>query len=148
MTEKIELAPIGEVRNKARRPMTAGWGGVQSEIILYEEVLDCIQGLDGFSHLIILFWMHEVDDHGRQTKRISLSLSNSRRIKLGGLATRTQARPNPIGMSVVRLVSQKDGILKVDGLDAIDGTPVLDVKPYLPPYDAFQNATMPGWAIS
>jgi len=146
-SSNIELTSIGEVRNNIKNPMPSGWGGVQSEIVLYNEFMDCIQGLEGFSHLIVLFWMHLVDESGREIKYMPMSVNNGQRIELGVLATRTQARPNPIGVTVVKLLSQRYGILKVEGLDAIDGTPILDIKPYLPPYDSFPDATMPGWAI-
>ena len=63
----------------------------------------------------------------------------------GVLATRSQRRPNPIGVSVVAVVQRRKGVLRVQGLDAIDGTPVLDIKPYLPPYDSVPDARMPDW---
>jgi tRNA-Thr(GGU) m(6)t(6)A37 methyltransferase TsaA len=65
---------------------------------------------------------------------------------LGIFATRTQLRPNPIGVSVVPLLARKGNVLRVRGLDAIDGTPVLDVKPYIPHYDSVPQATIPAWA--
>ncbi|MSQ15139.1 MAG: tRNA (N6-threonylcarbamoyladenosine(37)-N6)-methyltransferase TrmO [Dehalococcoidia bacterium] len=145
-TGEIQLTPIGQVRNKVKKPLSQGWGGIQSEIVLYDEFLECIQGLEGFSHLIVVFWMHLVDETGRTTKRTNLSINKGQQIELGVLATRTQARPNPIGVAVVRLMEQKGSTLSVEQLDAIDGTPVLDIKPYLPPYDSFPNALMPGWA--
>jgi tRNA (Thr-GGU) A37 N-methylase len=64
----------------------------------------------------------------------------------GILATRSQLRPNPIGVSVVAIQHRRKGVLRVLGLDAIDGTPVLDLKPYLPPYDAVPDAGLPPWA--
>jgi tRNA (Thr-GGU) A37 N-methylase len=65
---------------------------------------------------------------------------------LGIFATRTQLRPNPIGVSIVPLLARKGNELRVRGLDAIDGTPVLDVKPYIPHYDSVPQATIPAWA--
>jgi tRNA (Thr-GGU) A37 N-methylase len=62
------------------------------------------------------------------------------------LALRTPARPNPIGVSAVRLLAVRGNVLEVAGLDAVHGTPVLDVKPYLPPYDAIPDARMPDWS--
>ena len=64
----------------------------------------------------------------------------------GVLATRSQLRPSPIGVSVVRLLKRRRNILRVEGLDAIDGTPVLDIKPYFPNYDAVPGAGIPQWA--
>jgi tRNA (Thr-GGU) A37 N-methylase len=65
----------------------------------------------------------------------------------GVLATRSQLRPNGIGVSVVKVVHRRKNVLRVTGLDAINGTPVLDIKPYLPEYDAVPDATLPSWAI-
>ena len=65
---------------------------------------------------------------------------------LGVLATRTQLRPNPIGVSIVPLLARKGNELRVRGLDAIDRTPVLDIKPYIPHYDSVAQATIPAWA--
>jgi tRNA (Thr-GGU) A37 N-methylase len=63
------------------------------------------------------------------------------------LATRSQLRPNSIGVSVAEVVHRRKAVLRVRGLDALNGSPVLDVKPYLPEYDAVPNATLPPWAI-
>lgn len=63
---------------------------------------------------------------------------------VGIFAQRAKDRPNPIGITAVRVVSVADGVLTVEGLDAIDGTPVLDIKPYYPAYDR-RNASVPEW---
>jgi tRNA-Thr(GGU) m(6)t(6)A37 methyltransferase TsaA len=65
----------------------------------------------------------------------------------GVLATRSQLRPNPIGTSVVKVLRRRKSVLRVQGLDALDGTPVLDIKPYLPAYDAVPEAVLPPWAV-
>ena len=63
----------------------------------------------------------------------------------GVLATRTQYRPNPIGVKTVKLLERHGNVLKVTGLDALDGTPVFDIKPYDPGYDAVPGARVPQW---
>jgi tRNA (Thr-GGU) A37 N-methylase len=63
----------------------------------------------------------------------------------GVLASRSQLRPNPLGVSVVQIVHRRKAVLRVQGLDALDGTPVLDIKPYLPSYDAVPEAKLPPW---
>lgn len=146
-TDKIaELTAIGEVRNRVKEPRSEGWGGVVSDIVIYEAFREAVQGLEDFSHLIVLFWMHLVGQDGRDLRKVRLRLGGGREIELGVLATRSQSRPNPIGVSVVKLLDSREGTLRVEGLDAIDGTPVLDIKPYLPPYDSFPKATVPAWA--
>ena len=64
---------------------------------------------------------------------------------VGVFATRSPARPNPIGMATVKLLECHDNVLKVIGLDAVDGTPVLDIKPYIPGYDSPNEAKTPDW---
>ncbi len=98
-----------------------------------------LQGLDGFSHLILLYWMHEATE-------VALSFippfdSTPR----GVFATRAPARPNPIALSVVRFDGMEaDGRLRVFNLDCINGTVLLDVKPYLATTDSEPEASM-GW---
>jgi tRNA (Thr-GGU) A37 N-methylase len=65
----------------------------------------------------------------------------------GVLATRSQLRPNSLGVSVVPVVHRRQAVLRVQGLDALNGSPVLDIKPYLPQYDAVPGATLPPWAV-
>ena len=62
------------------------------------------------------------------------------------LATRSQVRPSPVGVSVVKLLRRRHNVLRVEALDAIDGTPVLDIKPYFPNHDAVPDAAIPEWA--
>jgi tRNA (Thr-GGU) A37 N-methylase len=64
---------------------------------------------------------------------------------VGVFATRTQFRPNPLGVTVVELMKIDGNALTVVGLDALNGTPVLDIRPYLPPYDAYPDASLPPW---
>jgi tRNA (Thr-GGU) A37 N-methylase len=64
----------------------------------------------------------------------------------GVFATRSQRRPSPVGVTVVRLLRRRGNVLWVSGLDAIDETPVLDMKPYFPNHDAYPSATLPEWA--
>ena len=63
----------------------------------------------------------------------------------GVLATRSQRRPNAIGVAVVPLLRRRRNVLRVRGLDAIDGTPLLDIKPYIPHYDSVADARVPDW---
>ena len=65
--------------------------------------------------------------------------------ELGVFAQRTKFRPNPIGVTAVRLLGIEDNIVRVRGLDALDGTPVLDIKPYMPPFDRVDDVSMPPW---
>lgn len=94
--------------------------------------------LEGFSHLIVLYWL------GPQVAVVTVKPPFDGQAR-GVFATRSPARPNPIGMSVVEVVSVgENGVVAVRNLDCVDGTPLLDIKPYLPSTDAEPGATM-GW---
>jgi tRNA-Thr(GGU) m(6)t(6)A37 methyltransferase TsaA len=139
------FSPIGVVRNAVKESQMFGWESVESRIAVRRELADALDGLEGYSHLIVLFWAHRVPEEERRATRIR-PMGDPTLPLLGIFATRTQLRPNPIGVSVVPLLGRKGTELRVRGLDAIDGTPVLDVKPYIPHYDSVPQATIPAWA--
>jgi tRNA-Thr(GGU) m(6)t(6)A37 methyltransferase TsaA len=142
--EPVMIRPIGVVRNGVREPRMDGWEGLRSDIILRDELMETLDGIEGYSHILVLFAFDRVPESERRARvrpRGDASLPEQ-----GVLATRSQVRPNPLGISVVRLLRRRRNILRVEGLDAIDGTPVLDVKPYFPNYDAVPDAGVPDWA--
>jgi tRNA-Thr(GGU) m(6)t(6)A37 methyltransferase TsaA len=139
----IVIKPIGQVRNDVNLPLKEGWEKVVSELILDDKLEESTEGLEQFSHIIVVFWMHKAhQEEGIPTKvhprgRQDLPL-------VGLLATRAPYRPNPIGVSVVRLLERRRNVLKVKGLDAINGTPLIDIKPYLPG-NGVDDAWFPEW---
>ena len=142
--EPVSIRPIGVVRNNVRDPRPDGWAQVRSDIIVRDELAGALDGIDGYSHLIVVFAFDRVPE---SEVRLRLRPRADARIpEQGVLATRSQRRPSPIGVSVVRLMKRRGNILRVEGLDAIDGTPVLDIKPYFPDHDAIASATVPEWA--
>jgi tRNA-Thr(GGU) m(6)t(6)A37 methyltransferase TsaA len=142
--EPVMLRPIGVVRNGVRTPRTESWASVRSDIIVRDELTDALDGIDGYSHVIVVFAFDRVPE---SAQRMRVRPGHDARVpEQGVLATRSQVRPNPVGVSVVRLLKRRGNILRVQGLDAIDGTPVLDVKPYFPNYDAVADAGIPAWA--
>ena len=136
--------PIGIVKSPVKEGIDTGWGKVISEIHLDEQYVAGLTGLDSFSHVIVVFEMHksswnpETDLVRRPQGRSGLPLT-------GIFAQRAKHRPNPIGITAVKLLNIKGNTLTVRGLDAIDGTPVLDIKPYFPQFDAVAHAHTPGW---
>jgi len=147
MTSKaspMSLKAIGIVRNKLKKPSREETRRVISEIIIDPNLSEALDNLDEFSHIIILYWMHQLDQlrgfpikvhpRGRQDKT-----------PVGVFASRSPNRPNPIGKTTVRLIARQGNKLKVEGLDAIDGTPVIDIKPYLPNYDSVADGKVPSW---
>jgi tRNA-Thr(GGU) m(6)t(6)A37 methyltransferase TsaA len=139
------FAPVGVVQNAVKESQMFGWETVESRIAVRKELADALDGLDGYSHIIVLFWIHGVPEEERTATRIH-PMGDPTLPLLGVFATRTQLRPNPIGVSIVPLLGRKGNVLRVKGLDAIDGTPVLDIKPYIPHYDSVPRATIPDWA--
>jgi len=142
--EPVMLRPIGVVRNGVKQPRMDGWESVRSDLIVREDLTDALDGIEGYTHVIVVFAFDKVPE-GEQRERVR-PRGDERIPEQGVLATRSQARPSPIGVSVVRLLRRRRNILRVDGLDAIDGTPVLDLKPYFPNYDAVPDAGVPEWA--
>jgi tRNA-Thr(GGU) m(6)t(6)A37 methyltransferase TsaA len=142
--EPVSIRPIGVVRNSVVTPRADGWGHVRSDIIVREELAQALDGLEEYSHIIVVFAFDKVPELALRDR---VRLHDDARIpEQGVLATRSQLRPSPLGVSVVRLLRRRGNILRVEGLDAIDSTPVLDVKPYFPNYDAVKDAQVPGWA--
>ena len=140
----ITLAPIGVVKNTIREPRRHDWQTVVSEIVVNEDLKEALSRIEEFSHIIVLYWMHKVSPSRRLVMRVHPRGRQDLRL-VGVLATRSPARPNPIGVSTVKLLERRDNVLKVMGLDAVDGTPVLDIKPYIPGYDSPAKAKTPDW---
>ncbi len=143
----VILRPIGVVRNRVKEPMRHGWEEVRSRIVLRRELAEALLGLDGYSHIQVLFWPHQVPEEVRGSKPRLHPLDDPANPLQGVLATRSQIRFNPILASVVPLLRVKDNVLEVRGLDAVDGSPVLDVKPYIPYHDSIPEAKVPQWVI-
>jgi tRNA-Thr(GGU) m(6)t(6)A37 methyltransferase TsaA len=145
--EELPMAsfePIAVVRNRVKEPRMGGWESVESRIVVRESLAGALDGLEGFSHLMVIFWCHLVTEEARVATHIHPRGDPELPVQ-GVFATRTQLRPNPIGLSIVPLLSREGNVLRVRGLDAINGTPVLDVKPYVANYDSLPEATMPAW---
>jgi tRNA (adenine37-N6)-methyltransferase len=139
----LSLEPIGTVRSPIVEGVDENWGQVIAEIRLAEHLADGLRGLDQFSHLLVIFWMHQssfdaADLLRRPRGRVDMPL-------LGMFAQRAKHRPNPIGVTAVELLGISGSTLTVRGLDAIDGTPVLDIKPYVPAFDQVAGAAVPEW---
>lgn len=102
---------------------------------------EAFEGLEGFSHVWLLWVFHQNTNKGIKAKIHPPRMGGE---KIGLFATRTPHRPNPIGLSAVRLEKVEIGVLHLSGVDLLDGTPILDIKPYLPSSDRLHDAVS-GW---
>jgi len=139
---RISAEPIGYVANGIQEPVDTGWGEVESRISVREDLTPALSGLADFSHVLVVFWMHQAKPPAVLRRRPQ---GRADMPELGLLAQRSKHRPNPIGVTVVRLLAVRDGEFVVRGLDAVNGTPVLDIKPHVPGYDSAAGARVPEW---
>ncbi len=131
MAEKhtLESKPIGIIHSSYTNTVAAPYQGYKSEDIsrieVFKEFEEGLKDIEGFSHIIVIFWFHKSQGYHLLVKTPWDDVLH------GLFATRSPHRPCPIGLTVVELVARQNNILRVKGLDAIDGTPVLDIKPYI-----------------
>jgi tRNA-Thr(GGU) m(6)t(6)A37 methyltransferase TsaA len=141
--ENIVYRPIGiihtpfrELENMPIQP--SGAAGICGTVELYPEFAEGLKDLDGFSHLILLYRFHESRGY---SLTVTPFLDSETR---GVFATRAPKRPNPIGLSIVRLVRIQGSTLDIENVDILDRTPLLDIKPYVPEFDHQQDCRI-GW---
>ena len=141
--EAVEFSPIGLIHTPFTSPenmpiQPAGAKGIRGTIELLPEFVEGTKDLEGFSHIILLY-------HFNRVQRSSLTVTPFMDLHPHGVfATRMPARPNPIGLSVVRLLGIEGNILKLENVDMLDGTPLLDIKPYVADFD-IHTCEREGW---
>jgi tRNA-Thr(GGU) m(6)t(6)A37 methyltransferase TsaA len=142
--EKIVLNPIGYVKTEAVGDEVKDKSRT-SQIVLRDALVEALEGITGFSHLFVLFWLSQIPDEQRMIMKVHPRGRMDIPL-LGVFATRTNLRPNPIGLTLVELLKVEGNTLTVRGLDAFDGTPILDIKPF-DSWDNAKNARVPDWWI-
>jgi tRNA (adenine37-N6)-methyltransferase len=139
----ITLYPIGIIHAQPATveeiPIQTSRSDVPGELEMFPEFANGLEGIEDFSHLILLCYLHRAPPERPLLVKPFLDDKTH-----GVFATRFPHRPNPIGLSVVRLVCREGNRLAIAGLDMFDGTPVLDIKPYVPDFDVFL-AERVGW---
>ena len=161
---EIAIRPIGIVRNNVSKPpLIAGKDGLKingeyketmekfhsvrediSEIILKEEYAGLLEDIEDYSHIVILYWGHEITEDGRRLKKVH-PMGVETNPLTGLFCTCSPARPNPVLTKAVRLLEVKGNILRVSGLDAIDKSPVIDIKPYVIEFYPRDDVRIPDW---
>ena len=132
----FEINAIGSVNQE----------GGKATIQIDEAYKDALKGLEGFSHVYVLFWADRYADEEHRATRV-VPLPYAEGIESGVFANRSPVRPNPILISLCALqaVDEDAGTVQVNAIDAFDGTPVLDLKPYYPVTDRVQDASIPAY---
>lgn len=139
----IRYKPIGVIHSQFRQPkgtpvQPAGAEGIDGRVEVFPEYAQGLKDLEGFSHVILIYHFH-------LSRGVSLKVKPFMDSEAHGVfAMRGPSRPNPIGISVVRLVKIEDNMLHIQDIDIVDGTPLLDIKPYVPKFDV-REAEKIGW---
>ena len=139
----IHYSPIGTIHSPFQElsgmpVQPSSESSAPGTVELLPEYLQGLKDLDGFSHILLIYHLHR--SHRRPLTVVPFLDSEER----GVFATRAPIRPNPIGISVVKLRRIENNILFVDNLDILDGTPLLDIKPYIPEFDSPPEVRL-GW---
>lgn len=161
--QSISIVPIGFVKNSLKKPMhrpdpdadpdvKREQGKINqrivrqtiSQLIIDSEYESLLDGIEEFSHMIVLYWPHLLPEHERQIRKVH-PMGRKDMPEQGIFATRSPARPNPILVSTVRLLKRDKNVLEVKGLEALNESPVLDIKPYIVFDEADGEPTYPDW---
>jgi tRNA-Thr(GGU) m(6)t(6)A37 methyltransferase TsaA len=136
------MRPIGVIHtpftDTSQTPIQSSISDTKGQVEVYPEFADGLQDVEGFSHVHLMYVFHCSAGYALRVKPF---LDDHER---GLFATRHPCRPNPIGLSVVRLLSRYGNALEVEGVDMFDGTPLLDIKPYVPDFD-IREEVRTGW---
>ena len=161
---KMTLRPVGRVRSPIKDPilradarslelqeeledarrLAQDTADTVAEIEVYPEMADLLEGIEDFSHLLVLYWAHLIPEAARSLLRVHPIGRKEFPLK-GIYATCSPARPNPVLVNAVRLLERSANILRVSGLEAVDGTPLVDIKPYVPLYFKVEDPCLPDW---
>ena len=156
------LRPVGVVRSPVKNPsLVAESGDLErqaeavnarderstiSKIVIDRSLGGIVDGIEDFSHLLVLYWAHFVPN--QRGSLIKVHPMGRKDFPLVGIfATRSPARPNPICVTAVRLLKHRGNTLTVEGLDAVDGSPLIDIKPYNPHYDTVGGVKLADWMV-
>lgn len=139
----IQFKKIGIIHTPFKSPQgmpiqPSGAASIRGTIDIFSAYSEGLKDLDGFSHIILLYYFHKIRE---ANLTVTPFLDNEPR---GIFSTRAPKRPNPIGLSIVKLIDIKGLTLEVENVDMLDETPLLDIKPYVPAFDQYQVSKI-GW---
>jgi tRNA-Thr(GGU) m(6)t(6)A37 methyltransferase TsaA len=119
---------------------------LEAQVRIFPRFCDGLKGISGFSHAIVLYWIHLRDNDKERSVLQVFPRRHAVNVKVGVFSCRSPSRPNPIGLCVVKLIKVEDCVLTVKGLDALKDSPIIDIKPYIPRIDSIPDASVPEWA--
>ncbi|MEA2053994.1 MAG: tRNA (N6-threonylcarbamoyladenosine(37)-N6)-methyltransferase TrmO [Candidatus Thermoplasmatota archaeon] len=141
--DEIKFRPIGIIHTPFKKPkgipiQPAVAKGIEGQVEVFPEYAEGLEDIEGFSHIFLVYPFHLSKGYHLKVKPY---MDDEER---GIFATRAPSRPNPIGLSVVRLIRIEGNILYIQDVDIVDGTPLIDIKPYVPEFDA-RKVKKIGW---
>ena len=146
--EKPSFSPDGTIDTEERkRQVRERYKTIKqsvSELEIDPEYDDLLDGVDAFSHILVLYWPHRLKKGDRALRKVN-PMGRKDIPEQGIFATRSPARPNPVLVSVVKLLERKENVLLVQGLDALNGSPVLDIKPIVREHEGIESPRFPDW---
>jgi len=122
-------------------------GEQEARVRVFPEFCPGLKGIEDFSHLVILYWIHLRDNKEERSTLLVSPKRHAIKVKAGVFACRSPSRPNPIGLCVVKLLKVEECLLTVKDLDAFEGSPIIDIKPYIPRADSIPNARVSEWTL-
>ena len=142
-TENFTFSAIGIINSPFDEPVnmpiqSASATGVSGTVEIFYEFAPGLKDIEGFSHVILIYAFHRSDGYKLLVKPFLEDVVH------GVFAIRAPKRPNPIGFSIVKLIKKDKNILHIENVDILNGTPLLDIKPYVPEFDCFNEADS-GW---
>ncbi|MEM4536268.1 MAG: tRNA (N6-threonylcarbamoyladenosine(37)-N6)-methyltransferase TrmO [Nitrososphaerota archaeon] len=150
---KFTFNPIGVVRVDLEDELVKGsFEGVDGRLEIFEEYAEGLEGIYGFTHLIVIAYLHKVTGEQRSVLKVKhkrlvrLGFNEKDLPEVGVFCTDSPHRPNPVALTIVQLVKREENILYVKKLDLFDGTPIIDIKPYTLDR-AVMDLGFPGWYI-
>lgn len=142
MKTEFVMQPIGVIHTPFTEtkgmPIQPAFSQARGQVELLPEYVEGLQDLETFSYVILIYALHRANGYALRVRPFLDDVAR------GLFATRHPCRPNPIGLSTVRLFECRGAVLEVQGIDVLDGTPLLDIKPYVPDFDVKTDARA-GW---
>lgn len=161
---RMMLRPVGTIKNNIKEPfLAAGDDGISirgpmdairaeihemrkevSEIVINKDLMDILDGIEEYSHIVVVYWAHKVPEPSRSLTKVH-PMGRAEIPRTGIFSTCSPVRPNPVLITVARLCGRKENVVEVTGLDAVDGSPVLDIKPYVKEFYPQEEVLIPQW---